>query len=69
MAKNTELRIINNKNSEFILKLRAFNVPRVGDDIRLSNDKFYKVVIVVWLYDNPKSLTDIVNVGVISIDV
>ena len=42
------------------------HVPRVGDEIRLGgreNEKYYKITIVVWVYDEDSSF-ERVNIGV-----
>lgn len=39
-------------------------VPRVGDEIRLAEDKYYKVTLVVWVYDEPDRPYQRVNIGV-----
>ena len=47
--------------------LRRFHlrhVPRVGDEIRLWEDKFYTVIHVVWVFDEPECPMQRVNIGV-----
>ncbi len=46
---NTKLHFILNNNLQFIRY--TDHVPRVGAEIRLTADEFYKVIRVVWCYD------------------
>ncbi len=38
-------------------------VPRVGDEIRVSETLFYEVIRIVWCYDEP-SPYERINIGV-----
>jgi hypothetical protein len=57
------IHFIAGKNGELIATRQAINVPRVGDQVRLPGNKFYKVDMVVWVYDEPESLYHRVNIG------
>lgn len=46
----------------------SVGVPRVSDEVRLQDQVFYEVTKVVWIYDEPSSALQRVNVGVESID-
>ena len=51
------------KNKLFT-KISAYHVPSKGDEIRLSKNKFYKIIKLVWVYDEPDSLYERVNIGI-----
>lgn len=38
--------------------------PRVGDELRFSGEKFYTVVKLVWIYDEPEAKFSRLNVGI-----
>lgn len=40
----------------------SLGVPRVGDEVRLTTDKFFTVTRVVWIYDEDHPR---VNIGII----
>ncbi len=44
-----------------------YHVPRKGDEIRLNDNKFYRVKKVVWTYDEYDSPYSRVNIGVIEL--
>lgn len=37
-------------------------VPRIGDKVRLSEKSFYRVIDVVWIYDESDHRHDRVNI-------
>lgn len=43
-------------------------VPRVGDELRLGEHSYYKVVAVVWVFDEPNSPYQRVNIGFTEIE-
>ena len=48
-------------------KTLVSSVPRTGEEIRIggeSNEQFYTVTQVVWIYDEPDNPFERVNVGV-----
>ena len=65
---NTLLHIVEEKENLLISKKLVYNVPRIGDELRLGGmlaEKFYKVIQVLWVYDEPESPYERVNIGVI----
>jgi hypothetical protein len=56
---------------EILAKPLADHVPRVGDEVRFGgagNEKYYTVDLVVWVYDEPDTPFDRVNIGVTECD-
>jgi len=45
------IHFIDNKDDRVILKQDVTAVPRIGDELRFSGDKYYKVMLVVFVYD------------------
>lgn len=37
------------------------NIPRIGDTIRISNDKYCKVTEVIWCFDEKNDIGQRVN--------
>ena len=65
--KNILLHIINDNNDKIIGKPLVLAVPRIGDEIRLGGEgaeRYYKVILVVWIYDELESPFERVNIGV-----
>ncbi len=63
---NTYLHIIDVDTDVEITRRLVSYVPRVGDEIRIGgkeNEKYYKITIVVWVYDEDSSF-ERVNIGV-----
>lgn len=56
------------KTEEMVAKMLLYFVPRVGDEIRIAGDRYYKVTDVVWCYDEPEAKFSRVNIGVIHHD-
>lgn len=69
MRETDSIRIHFIENDAHISKVFTSHVPRVGDEIRLSKDKFFRVIRVVWVYDEPEFPFERVNVGVLSVGV
>lgn len=66
---NIQIHFVNAETNEMVLRKLVSHVPRFGDEIRFGGpgqEKYYKVVHVVWVYDEPDVPVDRVNVGVIS---
>jgi len=59
---------INTKSDKVIAIKTEYYVPRVGDEIRLSENLFYKVEMVVWIYDEPMEKFSRVNIGVSKVE-
>lgn len=43
-------------------------VPRAGDEIRMSGERYLKVTRVIWIFDEPDSPQQRVNIGVVDCD-
>jgi len=64
---NIQIHFIDNKTNQIILRKLSSHAPRLGDEIRFGgkgNEKFYKVIHVVWAYDEDNCPVDRVNIGV-----
>ena len=64
---NVCIHFIDNADDKLITKEYVCHVPRTGDEIRFGgqgNEKYYKVILVVWAYDEKGNPFDRVNVGV-----
>jgi hypothetical protein len=54
----------------FILKNKlhaqkiVYHIPRVGDEIRLLDERFYTVKKIVWVYDEPDHVHSRVNIEI-----
>ncbi len=55
---------IDKKSSKVIAIKTEYYVPVVGNEIRLSENLFYKVEKIVWVYDEPEAGFSRVNIGV-----
>lgn len=40
------------------------HVPRVGDEVRFAENVYYKVLTVVWVYDEDESPYERANIGI-----
>ncbi len=58
-----KIHFINQKTGRVYSTPLAFQVPRKGDEIRLTKKGFYEVTSVVWVYDEPESPYSRVNIG------
>ena len=56
--------VIHRKTGQMLVCRGLDFVPSVGDEIRLEGNRFYKVSLVVWVFDEPDSYGQRVNVGV-----
>ena len=64
---NIQLHVIRNDDDKLIGREHVSHVPRVGDEIRMGgegNEKYYKVIMVIWIYDEPGCPFERVNIGV-----
>ena len=62
-----QIHLIDNKDDRLISKQLVCHAPRLGDEIRVGgagNENYYKVILVVWVYDEPECPFDRVNIGV-----
>jgi len=66
IMKQFKIHFVHNKKG-VISQMQAFGVPRVGDEIRLIGDRFYKVNLVVWVYDEPECPMQRVNIRVVDV--
>ena len=63
-----QIHFIDEKNNGIVLKQLARHVPRVGDEIRFGgegNEKYYRVMRVIWVYDEREVPAERVNIGVV----
>lgn len=61
------LHIINESDDHILNKILVSAVPRAGDELRLGGrgkERYYKVTRLVWVYDEPETPFERVNVGV-----
>ena len=57
------------EDNKLIEKILTSSVPAVGDDIRIGGEgreKYYRVAVICWVYDEQENPLDRVNIGVIS---
>lgn len=47
----------------YLPKNNLYQLPRVGDEIRQSDETFYKVKKIVWCLDEPLTYGQRVNIG------
>lgn len=60
------LHVIHEKTGSKLAQPLRRSVPRVGDEIRLNEDSYYRVVRVIWCYDERvKDGLERVNIGVL----
>ena len=65
---NIQIHFIDDKTDKIVLRQLACHVPRIADEIRfggVGNERFYKVIRIVWVYDEKEWSGDRVNIGVI----
>lgn len=48
-----------------LAKMAINHAPRVGDDIRMEGEIYYKVTRLIWIYDEPHQPFQRLNIGVI----
>lgn len=60
--------IIHEKTGRMLHRPTICHCPRVGDEIRLSENDYYKVTSVVWVFDEPENEQTRVNIGVLPVD-
>lgn len=58
-----KLHIIEIATEKMLAKPTVPHCPRVGDEIRLSGPRYYKVDLVVWVFDEPENPHQRVNIG------
>lgn len=52
------------KEQGCIMKRVIHHAPRVGDELRFAGDKFYTVVRLVWVYDEPEAHFSRLNIEI-----
>lgn len=63
----TYAHFIDEATGKNVTRLAVLCVPRVGDEIRIGgsgSERYYKVTRVIWVYDEPDSPYERVNIGV-----
>ncbi len=63
--KEVQAHFFDENEGKVIFKKILFQVPRVGDEIRIFDAKIYQVTKVVWIYDETDFPLGRVNLGVI----
>jgi hypothetical protein len=64
---NILIHIIDNSDDQVMIKKMVSAVPREGDEVRLlwkGHVHYFKVMLVVWVYDEPGCPFDRVNIDV-----
>jgi hypothetical protein len=56
--------IIDEKTGKKLSMRTLPGVPRIGDGLRMSDEKYYKVTSVYWCFDEDHSLGFRINIGV-----
>jgi hypothetical protein len=56
--------IIEAGTGQMLVRQRIIECPRVGDQIRLTEDRYYAVTQVVWCLDELSDQGQRVNIGV-----
>jgi hypothetical protein len=45
-------------------KAQIEHAPSVGDELRFSGERYYKVTLLVWVFDEPEAQFTRLNVGI-----
>ena len=59
-----KVHVVDKESNRVIAKPIMGGVPAIGDELRLSGERYYEVVHVVWILDEPESPYQRVNIGV-----
>jgi len=51
-----------------IYRSMRYFAPSVGDELRFSDEKYYKVTLLVWVYDEPEEKAQRLNIGIKKIE-
>jgi hypothetical protein len=65
--KNISIHFIEEGKDHVVSKQLTSKVPRSGDEIRLGGkdrERFYKITRVIWIYDEPDSPFERINIGI-----
>lgn len=64
---NMVIHFINHTDNQIVCKQYVSHVPREGETIRIGRvmEHFYRVVNVVWVYDEEGAPFQRVNIGVV----
>jgi len=66
-SRNIYIHIINEDDNHILGKCLVSAVPRAGDELRLGGkgrEQYYKVIRIVWVYDEPDNPFERANIGV-----
>jgi hypothetical protein len=61
---NIYMHVIAEDGDRVLDKIRASQVPRPDDVLRLGRDRYFRVTRVVWVYDEDDCPFERVNIGV-----
>lgn len=64
MSEKIHIHFIEECSGKMIAQPVVYHAPRVGDEIRLSGERYYKVNRLIWCYDEPNLPRERLNVGV-----
>lgn len=48
-----------------LYKLQIEFAPRVGDELRFAEERYFKVVRLVWVYDEPEAEFSRLNIEIV----
>lgn len=65
MSATVKAHIIHDVSGKMLAKPILSVVPRIGEDIRFADEKYYTVKIVCWILDEPECPLQRVNIGVV----
>lgn len=68
LQRQIKIHFICESTNKLIAQPVVFHAPNSGDEIRLSDTRYYKVNRLVWCYDEPTAFYSRLNVGVTLID-
>ena len=63
------IRLLDGDSLKIVTKSIQCFAPRVGDEIRLSREVYYKVKRLIWCYDEPEAVFARLNIEVELIEV
>ena len=60
-----KIHVFQHASNKIVTKRLVHNVPRIGDEIRIAENTFYKVVTVIWCMDENDATYERANIGVV----
>lgn len=64
MIAGYKVHVIDKNTNRLIAKPIMGGVPSIGEELRLAGERYYEVVHVVWILDEPECPYQRVNIGV-----